>query len=172
MKKCLIILVCGLLYSCVSTRKVQNQSLEVAKFDTAKFNGNYANYAGTGYNKGLFEKLCTEVPFSNATGDSILINFNFENKNTLVITTVNNGKIMQTKKLKGRIKNNYFSVRRKLFLIPFPFIVYSHDETKILLGNDKNGNLILKLGHHSVFWVFIMAAGESYVSQYQYKKIN
>ena len=61
MKKYLIILVCVLLCGCVSTKKIRNQSLGVAKFDIAKFNGNYANKAdsakGFYANEPLFGQL-------------------------------------------------------------------------------------------------------------------
>jgi hypothetical protein len=162
------VLLCG----CVSTKQVRNQSLEVAKFDIAKFNGNYANKADTDCVGNLFYKLHPEnifhknkkIPTDNAT-----INFKFNGKKTLTVTTIDNNGIFKKTKLKGKIKNNYFSVRRKQLFIPIPMIFYIHQENKILLGNDKNGNLIVKDGFHNTILVLIVG-GNSGISQSQYKK--
>ena len=169
-----------LLYGCVSTKKVRNQSLEVVKFDTAKFNGNYANKADTAKHlnsyKLLFEQLFSgtfidRYPKNIHITDSTIVNFYFDNKKTLVITTTENGKVLHNLKLKGKIKGNYFSANRKLFLIPIPMFFYFHDETKILLGNDANGNLVLKSGKYSIGWI-LMAANNWDISQSLYKKLK
>ena len=168
------------LCGCVSTKQVRNQSLEVAKFDIEKFNGDYVNkadFAKDFYaNEPLFRQLFSgtlmdRYPKNIHITDSTIVNFYFDNKKTLIITATERGKILYKKKLRGKVKGNYFSVRRKLFLVPIPCI-YFHDETKILLGNDKNGNLILKLGDSGGFWLFIMAASTEYISQSQFKKFN
>lgn len=163
-----------LLCGCVSTKKVRNQSLEVAKFDIEKFNGNYANKADTNSVGNLFSKLHPENIFhknKEYPTNNAIINLKFDGKKTLIITTINNNSIFKETKLKGKIKNNYFSVRRKLLFIPIPMIFYIHQENKILLGNDKNNNLIVKDGFHNTIFILIIG-GNSGISQSQYKKLK
>lgn len=174
MKKYLIILVCVYLCACVSTKKVRNQSLEVVKFDIAKFNGNYANKGDTANFGVLFSKLHPENIFHKnkkyPTNEAIT-NLKFDGKKTLTVTTIDNNSVLSEKKLKGKIKNNYFSVRRKLLFIPIPFIFYIHQENKILLGNDKNGNLIVKDGFYNTIFI-LMIGGNDGISQFLYKKLK
>ena len=98
-----------------------------------------------------------------------IINLKFDGKKTLTVTTIDNNSVLSEKKLKGKIKNNYFSVRRKLLFIPIPFIFYIHQENKILLGNDKNGNLIVKNGFYNTIFI-LMIGGNDGISQSQHKK--
>ena len=178
MKKYLIILVCVLLCGCVSTKKVRNQSLEVAKFDTTNFNGNYANKADSAKHLDsyrLFGQLFPKrFPYKFLENDSIadnsMINFHFDNKKTLIITAIENEKILGKIRLKGKVKGNYFSVRREIFLIPIPFYSF-YEETKILLANDKSGKLVLKIGNNNTIWILIIG-GTKYISQSQFRKIK
>ena len=178
MKKYLIILVCvclcACLCGCVSTKKVRNQSLEVAKFDITNFNGNYANKADTNSVGYLFNDLHPENIFrknKEYPNKQAIINLKFDDKRTLTVTTIDNNAILSEIKLKGKIKGNYFSVRRKLLLIPIPMLFYIHQENKILLGNDKNGNLILKSGFSNTVFILIIG-GNNGISQSQFKKIK
>ena len=162
------------LCGCVSTKQVRNQSLEVAKFDIEKFNGNYANYADS-INFGilfsiLYPKNIFHINKKYPKGNAI-INLKFDGKNNLIITIIDNNSIFKETKLKGKIKNNYFSVRRKLLFIPIPFIFYIHQENKILLGNDKNGNLVVKDGFYNTIFI-LMIGGNDGISQSQYKKLK
>lgn len=164
-----------ILCSCVCSKQVRNQSLEVVKFDIAKLNGTYESQSDTTFTVGLFSILNPDFPFSKGKkypSKQAKINFKFDGRKTLTVTTIDNNDILSEVKLKGSIKGNYFSVRKKLHIIPFPFIIYTYAENKILLGNDKNGNLIVKNGYYSIAWIFLMSAGNSYTSQSQFKKIN
>ena len=181
MKKYLIILVCVWLCGCVSTKKVRNQSLEVAKFDIEKFNGNYASEKDITSplisNEPLFDKLFPVLLFKGyqvypfPIPQNTIINLYFDGKKTLTITAIENNKVISEKKISGKIKDNYFSANRKLFLIPIPILCYFHEETKILLGNNKMGRLVLKIGNFGAGWV-LMAASSEYISQSQFKKLN
>ena len=165
-----------LLCGCVSTKKVRKQSLEVAKFDIANFNGNYVNKADSNTVGYLFSDLHPENIFrknKKYPSKQAIINLKFDGKKTLTVTTIDNNAIFREVKLKlkGKIKGNYFSVRRKLLLIPIPMLFYIHQENKILLGNDKNGNLILKSGFSNTIFILIIG-GDNGISQSQFKKIK
>ena len=180
MKKYLIILASIILCGCVSTKKVRNQSLEVAKFDITNFNGNYANKADSTKHsayKELFRQLFpttfpNKYPEKNYITENSIINLHFDNKKTLIITAIENDRILGKIKLKGKVKGDYFSANRQLFLIPIPIFFYVHEETKIILGNDKNGGLVLKMGNYSINFIASMLSSHLYISQSQFKKIK
>ena len=170
-----------LLCGCVSTKQVKNQSLQIAKFDIERFNGNYANKGDSAKHlshcKMLFEQLFpttfpNEYPkIDNPITDNTVINFHFDGEKILIVTAIENGEIVGKIKMRGKIRGNYFSANRKLFLIPIPILCYFHEETKILLGNDKMGRLVLKIGNFGAGWV-LMAASSEYISQSQFKKLK
>ena len=179
MKKYIIILASIILCSCVAVKDVRKQSLEVAKFDVNNFNGNYANKADStkhsAYNE-LFRQLFpttfpNKYPENSPITENTVINLHFDNKKMLIITAIENDKILGKIKLKGKVKGDYFSVNRQLFLIPIPMFCYFHNETKILLGNGTNGDIVLKIGHFGAGWVLISSSTE-YISQSQFKKIK
>jgi len=170
----LISLLC-FLTSCVSVKKLEKLNpKEIDEFSLKKFNGFYENTnLNDSINVALWDKL---YELKRKKTDTIDFNeiskikLNFDNKKTLTITAFNNDKIISEFKIKSKIKNSYLSLKRKLFLIPLPFVFYTQSERKIILGNNNKGELIMKYGYGEFAWILIMAGGYDGINSYKFKK--
>ena len=157
------ILLVSLLFlsSCVSTYDLMDShATDVARFSTTELNGNYSNSGDDKYHR-LWNTLTN---FKSSKRDTItisknaVINLHFENEKRLIMTAYENNKVLKTIVLKGNMKGDYFSIKRKLFLIPIPFF-FIHQETKVILGQGQSGNVIVKYGKEKSAWILIMAGG-------------
>jgi hypothetical protein len=74
--------------------------------------------------------------------------------------------------LKGRIKGNFFTIDRKLTLYPFIPVYYVNMETKTILGNDLNGNLVLVTGSVNEAMILMVAGGNRHVQNHKFNRIN
>lgn len=92
------------------------------------------------------------------------------NQNLLNVKLLEKNTILDEINLKGKLENDFFSVKRQYFLLPIPFLVL-HFEIKNLVGNSKDGNLLIMHGYKREGWILIMAGGGGGLSQIQYKKI-
>ena len=93
------------------------------------------------------------------------------NNEKLTVSLIHNGKILDEIVLTGEIEDDYFSVKRKYFLIPIPALLI-HKETKNLLCNSPNGALVIMHGYKSGGWILFMAANGGGISNHQFKKMK
>ena len=80
-----------------------------------------------------------------------------------------NGDTVQTVKLKGRNKENYFLVNRKILLVPIPILFYLHKEKRILIGRNKSEKLIIKEGQYVYAWMGFHGQNQ-WLSEYRYQE--
>ncbi|RXJ43747.1 hypothetical protein [Gelidibacter gilvus] len=90
----------------------------------------------------------------------------------LNIKLIRQDSILEEYNLYGKIKNQYFSIDRDLKLIPFYPIYYIHDEQKTILGNDKDGNLILVNGFKSEGAILFFGNGNHGIYEHKFEKIK
>ena len=76
------------------------------------------------------------------------------------------------KEVKGKIKNNCFSIRRQVRIIGIPFLFFFTTDYKTQLGFDSNGNLILDLAENRFGNIIFMAAENKYRCDYKFKKVK
>ena len=115
-----------------------------------------------------FSYLWNEIENKSSFLDSGQINYSAQEyrvhihlfKNKLKLTAYIDGMPIAYRLLNGKIKGKYFSVNKKIRLIPIPFIFFRLEEGKLILGNDHEGNLILK-SHYSSAVMILMVIGES-----------
>ena len=187
MRKLFYILIFSILvFSCTSTKKIYKETNGgLKKLDSAQISGVYQNKLhnridskntrrGLGYDdpNSLWYKLNKGFMFKikpREYNDSCLVILKEVNKRTLSASLVNKGDTLKTIKLKGRRKEKYFLVNRKILLIPIPFIFYLHREKRILIGITENNNLSIKEGEFVFVWIGFSGDNE-WISEFHYKK--
>ncbi len=176
MKKYLIFLaLLILLTSCYSTKEVYNYPpREIHGYSAERINGIYVNKntkdtISTNLWKTLYE--CKSLR-KDATriGENVLINLYFDGKNTLYVEAIEKNVVVEKFKIKCKIYREYLSIKRKLIIIPFPFIYFRISARKVLIGNNYEGNLIVKKGYDEFLNIAIMSGGQDWISCEVYEK--
>lgn len=168
----------GAFTSCISLNDVvSRQYVEMDSLSTEKFNESYKNKAQLSEQNlwSILEKYTKKSYLKTSLRyipDDATINLYFENKKTLLVSAFKNERLLEQMIIKGKIrKNKYFSLRRRFFMIPIPFLFF-HNESKGILGIDKDKNLVLKDGHEEGIWLLIMANGFKQVDLHKYPKLK
>ena len=159
----------------ISTNKILNQPpSEIDNFSFNAISGSYLNEASnkTFTNslwKTLYECKSLHKDTTNISKNTI-VNLSFNEQGNLIVKAISDSVELNSIELKGKIYEDYFSMDRKLILIPFPFIYYRISERKVFLGSDSNGNLIVKSSLDEFLWIFIMSGGHDWISSEKYQK--
>ena len=164
----LLLLTIILFSSCISTKKlIRNSSTVVSEFSENKLNGIYSNGNKTsdGYNLWF-------ILTKHKESDSSNVKITLLKEQILNIKLIRQDSILEEYNLYGKIKNSYFSIDRDLKLIPFYPIYYIRNEQKTILGNDKDGNLILVNGFKSEGAILFLGTGNQGVYEYKFEKIK
>ena len=147
--------------SCISTYDLmESHATDVTRFSTSDLKGNYSNSEDS-TRRTLWNTLYSCKSFKsdkNPIPKNAVINLYFENDKMLIAKAIENDSVLNTIELNGKMKGDYFSIRRKLFFTPVPAF-WIHKETKVILGQGQNGNVIVKYADFNAGWILIMAAG-------------
>lgn len=84
---------------------------------------------------------------------------------------IDDSAIVATKKIKGIIKDGYFSVNTKVYAIGVPFIYFDYYSNKIDFTLTNKNELNMTIEESKLFWVFIMSAGETRDFNMAFKKL-
>jgi hypothetical protein len=139
---------------------MESHATDISRFSVSDLNGNYVNSGDDNYNT-LWNILTNFKSSKRDTFDiseKAVINLRFESEDKLVITAFENDRLLRKVEIKGKMKGDYFSIRRKLFLIPIPFL-YFHQETKGIIGKAQNSDMIVKYADFNAGWILVFAAG-------------
>tara|TARA_R110001583_G_C5423666_1_gene388109 strand:+ start:63 stop:608 length:546 start_codon:yes stop_codon:yes gene_type:complete len=165
------------LSSCYSTKRlIRENDFKTSAFDKQKLNGIYDNGLNDSLPKNLWATLKSSYTEKNDT-------INLENNNVKLTLLDNenlnvqllnksNDYVIGEFNLKGRIKDNFFTLDRNLTLYPFIPLYYINKETKTILANDLKGNLVLVTRRVSEGMILMMAAGSRSVQNDKYKRIK
>jgi len=165
------------LSSCYSTKRlIRENDFKTSEFNEQSLNGIYNNGLNDSLPKNLWVTL--KSSYSNKT-DTINLDNNYvkltlidnENINVKLLNKTEEN-IIDEFNLKGRIKDNFFAIDRKLTFYPFIPIYYVNLETKTILANDLNGNLVVVTGRVSEAMILMMAGGNRSVQNNQFKRIK
>jgi hypothetical protein len=165
-----------LLTGCLSTNKIAKKNLsEMEDFSKENLEGIYLNRCDTEDNNKLWKELYYSYHLFKADKTDIpektFVKLELNNPKNLTVTLISTeGEILNSFSLKGKIIDKYFSVKRNFFLIPIPAI-FLYRERKILIGNSKDGNLILAGNDTGFAWILIISGGNSpFVTDYKFDK--
>lgn len=151
--------------------KSENQSTE---FSAENINGIYQNRIGNSNTVGLWNILADNKTFK---GDTTPVTINSVVKIELLSDTelkaslIENESITKYMLFSGKITGNYFSIKKKLIVIPIPALFF-HRERKTILGTYKNGNLNVTRGYKNGAWFLFMAGDYGGISNYQFERIK
>jgi hypothetical protein len=169
---------------CISTKKMRGENRsEMFNISKASLDGLYSNkeVSAEGWNYwqglGLLEALNRN--YSGKLKDSIIndtsyVKLELLNENLLNVKYLTkNYSVVGEFNLKGKIENKYFSVERKFFLLPIPFLFFYY-ETKNLIGTSSDSNLVVMHGSKDFVWLLVMAGGSEGdgISRMQFEKIR
>lgn len=167
------------LTSCYSTDKIlRKESLTAQPVDKNILNFTYSNKSNpdTFAASTLWSILRRCKTFKKDTivpsaTDKIKLYFDGNKRLTISLVSKDNNTISEFD-LKVKIYKDYLSIKRNLFVVPLPFIIYRHNEIKAIISNDVNGNLVLKMGDNQFIWILIIAGGRKDTRTLVYKRLQ
>lgn len=86
------------------------------------------------------------------------IELKFLSNKKATVTMYHNDKVVFSKVIHGKIKNGYFYLRPKIYVIPFVPLVFGYNFERTRIG--KSGNILL-VDHSVNMWGFALVAGSS-----------
>jgi hypothetical protein len=154
-----------LLSSCVSSKYFYEHYSDISHVDNLqKLEGTYGNKpindVGFDNNYSSLEKIIFNPFHINTWNEkrdfSGEIRIKVLSDNKIEVSHIDNGMILKTKELKGKIVNNYFEVNTRRRFIGFPFTYFKMDVEKLQLGVSENGSLIASNGRYHFGSIFII----------------
>lgn len=163
-----------LLTSCITTSDlIKQDNFKPNKFSLENFNANYSNLDSSSKGFGMWQLLYDCKSFKNDTSKNInSLNLNFDGKNNLIVTLKSNDIIINKFNFKVKLRGDYISIKRNLFLIPIPFIWTRYHEAKVILSNDQDGNLHLNYARSQFVWTLMAGSVEQKFNQTHFKLHN
>ena len=166
-------MICLLITGCYSTDKLISKSkYQAVDFSKENLSGKYQNVI---VEKSALWNILAEAKSidkdTTVISENSILEFYFVNDKKLRVDLIENDSIVKSMILDGKIKDDYFSIDKKLFIIPIP-AVFILRERKFILGNDRDGNLILNKGTKDGAWILIMASDHGGISSQLIKRIK
>lgn len=143
-------------------------------FSAEKINGVYQNRIGNNERIGLWNILADNKSIKGDTtlvAENSFVKLELMSETQLKVSLIENDLIIKSMEFKGKIVDNYFSINKKLVLVPIPAL-YFHRERKTIVGNNENGNLNLTRGYKNGAWFLFMAGDYGGISNYQFERIK
>lgn len=172
--KILVLLLVISFTSCISIKpnNIKNTMLDENSLD--HINGFYSNVSNNKidtYNTSLWKqfnylKKDTLVNWQNHTIELEVIN-----KKSVSAKLWLNDAIVAEKTIKGKIRDGYFSAKRKVKIVGFPLVYFFSSDNKLEIGSSKNNQLIINSATSSYGMIFIMSNGntQQFTSKYERK---
>ncbi|PRP66077.1 hypothetical protein [Nonlabens agnitus] len=161
--------------SCISQRGLErNSDFKADLFSAKQLNGVYQNAIPEDPANSLWQDLYKNKSHKDLVfnADNTQVELNLVDNNKLVVTLYRYGRKEDELIFKGKIKNGYFAINRKLTLIPLPFFYY-HKENKTIIGNDDEGNLVLVQGKMLEYVVLLsLIGGDRDTISARYEKLD
>ena len=140
-------------------------------------NGFYSNVSCNKtdtYNASLWKQFNYLKKDTLANWKNHTIELEVINKRKVLAKLWLNDTVIAVKILKGKIKNGYFSVRRKLKIVGFPLVYFFTSDNKLEIGSSNNNQLIINSATSSYGMIFIITNGntQQFTSKYEHTKPN
>ncbi len=168
-----IFLLTFLLFSCTRLHFPARENLVDLNNDIKALDGYFDNLPGDTTAISLWNVLTIpermKKPHKNYNSPGSYVQFQATDKHSVMARLFIDSALVEQRIFKGKIKNNYFSVKRQVRYIGLPFIYLKQSDFKIQFGRDKNNDLYIDAAYSSMGWVFIVSAGVNYKYNYVYK---
>jgi len=163
--------------SCSPFKKFEKNSSRIKLNETnlKSLNGKYSLISVDSSYRFLDWTLFAKSPFGfeNIPTSSDYVSFQVLNKKEIKVAVFENGNMIRSKSLKGKIKNDYFVFRKKRVLL-FWLILNGVRIQKTRIAIHKNGDLILdnKSGGVLLLGIFPIFGSNDEHHNYLFEKIN
>lgn len=158
------LLITGLVFlttSCFTHRGLDNNTdYQVEQFSKDNISGLYENAIPDDPDNSLWEDL-----YKNKSHKDLIFNSErtqvelvLVSEKLLKANLYRRGTLEDSIVLKGKIKNGYFVINRRVSTFPLP-IFFLYAENKTIVGNDDQGNLVLVQGQMNEYVVFLSIYG-------------
>lgn len=167
---CVFLTSCSALWSGGKPELPTNVFAELS--DITVLNGTYQNKTNKELDENTYKKYKGKLSnIFHLSSDSVsCINYKFDKENATMVFEIDS--VIHKKNYKGKLKNNYFEITLKKKIIPIPFIYFIRQIEKVKIGKDEEGNLLVHYWEDHLGWVIIGAAGDTYESEYTFKKVE
>jgi len=174
MKYLIFVQIILILSGCSSLTDLSQNNYDILQLNENNYenlNGLYKNYEDTVFGKiihspsrgmdetkrKLLDRLFVSIP-NEAYNKNIIVEFKFISKKEAIINAYQKDSLLFTKSINGKLKNGYFYVKPRVFIIPFFPIFYWHNFERVRISKSNN-NLIVD--HSLKMWGFALIAGGS-----------
>ncbi len=158
-----------LMSSCITTKGLINKSkITPIEFTKGNIEGTYANKSM------LWNKLSNFNVYRTSENDSVentFVKLELIDKTKLKATLIKKDSILENRVFEGKIIDNYFSVKRDLYLLPIPFL-YIRDESKIIIGINNKNNLVINGMRDDGYVFLIFFGGSRNQASFEFEKIK
>ncbi len=177
----LILLTIGVFYSCSHLKHFEkNTYTPIFLKSLQQINGDYKLKGKTGASLTNLLEFNTKINFTNHKIDSTyFVRLTALTNQKIEATLYHQNKIVETKTLKGKLENNYFSLKHSFKFKIIYLLINGFSSSKTRFGISSNGNLILDNNHSgcATLVIFPFACGgclskECGVYGIEYEKIN
>ena len=162
---------------CMTSKKIKEKNLnKMADIYKSTIDGTYSNKieGGKWETFGLWNLLIRSYNKKVDTvevNNNMLVRLDMVSPDRLSVSLIDNHQVLSEFQLQGKIDDEYFSVKRKYFILPIPFL-YLRFEAKNMIGTTTDGSLIIMHGYKREGWLLIMAAGSGGISENKFQRIN
>ena len=107
----------------------------------------------------------------NQFSDSICVKIVYDGFKKLTVSYSDTFNTLKIYNLEVKNKGNYLSFKRKVKLIPIPFLFFYYWNEKSILYIDKENNLNIISGQNQFVWI-ILAGGVKYIYENKFQQIK
>lgn len=174
----LLLLLLSLLASCAKIDYPERtQLLPVRSTGDAPINGKYKNMGSdTSWGRPFTLWTALTLHTKQFIPDSLLpypdavVELQLQRRRKLSARLINDTQLIAERILKGRIRDGYFTVRRKVRYFGLPFLYLRYSDYKVQLGSDNKRQLLVDAVSSRFGWIFIMSAGTADQYHFQFEK--
>ncbi len=160
--------------SCFSHRGLSRNAEYLAEpFAISMLNGLYENVIPGDPDNSLWEDLYKNKSHKDLIFNSYRTHVGLEmlSDKELNVKLYRKGTLEDQFTLKGRVKDGYFVIYRRLSTLPIPFAFF-WAENKTIIGNDDQNNLVLVQGQsNSLLLFFCLTGGDSDTINARYARL-
>lgn len=147
---------------CIALKGPQRTNMQPLHHNLAALNGVYANEPVAGTNDLLWGVLtyrphpligCMAPPFYGTQVELSMVD-----QRHMVARLYDGDKLVAAKMLKGKVRNNYFSLRRKVTFAGIPLLLMRTTDFKCRIGLSGD-SLVADQAENQSAWAFLIAAG-------------
>ncbi|SFW57523.1 hypothetical protein [Cellulophaga fucicola] len=163
--KILLLILVTFSSSCISIKSTATEDvIELNNATINKINGTYSNVAKnkleTEYTS-LWKQMKFLKKDTIPNWEDHKVELKAKNKHRIEAKLWYKNVLVSQRMLRGRIRDNHFSVKRQIKIVGVPFIFFFTKDNKYKIGLTKDNQLLLNRATDDIGMIFLMSAGKS-----------